>query len=71
MKFKLSKIQIIILIISVIVGGYLGYLFIPLVECPIGMDCSVNPIPYLLGGMLIFGLITYIIEILYNNLKKG
>mgnify|MGYP001570880046 CR=1 FL=1 len=79
MCFKLSKKQIIILIVFSLIGAILGYLSAPTYFCEVyykHLDssplCAKAPkLEYTFYGIFIFGIVTYFIEVIYNYFNKG
>lgn len=70
MCFKLSKRQVLILIIIVLFGALIGYISQVTLTCKVGVDCQRLLINNAFSGFLIFGILTYIIEVIYNYLKR-
>ena len=69
MCFKLSKKQLIILLIIALIGGVLSYVYPATYVCKEGI-CNEFLISDFIYGFLIVGIMTYIIEIIYNYFKK-
>ena len=73
MCFKISKKQFFFLILFALIGGIIGVTseWVSSIFCKSGGLC---PTPKLvltsIYGFLIFGAITYLIEIIYNYFKK-
>ncbi len=77
MCFKLSKKQIIILVVVSLIGGILGYLhasFFSGVQCLIKGEQTICPsdprLILMFFSFLVFGVLTYLIEVIYNYLRK-
>ena len=69
MCFKLSKKQLIILLVVALIGGVLSYFYPATSVCKEGI-CNEFLISDFIYGFLIVGIITYIIEIINNYFKK-
>lgn len=70
MCFKLSKKQLIILLIVSLIGAVFRYLSTRTLY-GIGPDPNATlKLPYTIFGFFIFGILTYLIEVIYNYFKK-
>ena len=77
MCFKISKRQLVILILLVLIGGILNYYFgmkssLSCKPSNLNYTCPQPPSPISMAmiGFLIFGILTYLIEVIYNYFRR-
>ncbi|MDA3837225.1 MAG: hypothetical protein PF542_06410 [Nanoarchaeota archaeon] len=70
MRFKINRVQSLILVLGSLAGAYVGYFNRTIHYC-IQTPCpSPSPMPKIIVWAIIFGVVIYILELIYNNLIK-